>query len=301
MALVTVQNLTASPLSTDVGLLNPGETKAMQMGPDQAYRASEGLKTLEAAGRVAVTIAEESGKLDDLEPAAVGTASVADGAVVEAKIGALAVTAGKIGAAAVTTAKIMDANVTTVKILDANVTTAKFAVGAVDATALGSNAVTTVKILDANVTHAKLDPEIEVKSADITVSSAEMLALNATPKTLIAAPAAGTAIIFEGAVVFLDYGTAAYAAIDAAGDDLAFRYTGVAGAIVAECEATGFLDLTADAMRYVRPHAAVAAADSSITPVAAAALVLHMLNSEITTGDSPLKVRVYYRVVPTVL
>jgi hypothetical protein len=37
---------------------------------------------------------------------------------------------------------------------------------------------------------------------------------------------------------------------------------------------------------------------SDITPVANAALVLHMLTGEITTGDSPLHVRVFYRVVP---
>ena len=135
MALVTVTNLTTGPLSTDVGLLNPGQVKTMQMGPDQAYRASEWFKTLVDAGRITCTILEETGKLDALEPASVGTASVADLAVTAAKLGALAVTtakidnlavtAGKIGALAVTTAKIDDLGVTVGKIAAATITAAK--------------------------------------------------------------------------------------------------------------------------------------------------------------------------------
>ena len=115
MALVQVQNLTTSFLSTDVGLLSPSETKSLIMGPEEAYRASEGLKTLSDAGRVSVTISAETSKLDALEPASVGTASVAD----------LAVTTAKLAANAVTTAKITDANVTTVKLAAAAVTKAK--------------------------------------------------------------------------------------------------------------------------------------------------------------------------------
>ena len=123
---VTVQNLTNKMLSTDVGLLNPAESKTLEMGPDAAYRAAEGLKSLSDLGYVLVTIAEEPNKLDDLEPAAVGTASVADGTV------------------------------TTVKLDDEAVTTAKLALLAVDDTILAADAVTTAKIADANVTAAKM-------------------------------------------------------------------------------------------------------------------------------------------------
>ncbi len=134
-----------------------------------------------------------------------------------------------------------------------------------------------------------------MSSVDVTVTSAQLLALNATPKTLVAAPGAGKAIIFEGAVLHLDYNSAAYAGI-AAGEDLSFKYTDGSGVEVATCEATGFLDATADEARYVRP-----ADVAGFEPTANAALVLHMLTGEITTGNSPLKVRVYYRIVPTAL
>lgn len=135
----------------------------------------------------------------------------------------------------------------------------------------------------------------ELRSVDVTMSAAQMLALYATPRTLVQAPGAGYALIFQGAVVFVDYNSAAYAGI-AAGEDLSVKYTDASGLEVGALEATGFLDATADALRWV-PQKAVA----GITPVANSPLVLHMLTGEITTGDSPVKLRVYYRRVPAVL
>lgn len=116
MALVTVQNLTNSILSTDVGSLLPAQTKSLTMGPDQAYRASEGLRAMQLAGKVLVTISEEVAKLDALEPAAVGTASVADLAVTTAKLAAGAVTAAKLGAGAVDAAALGAAAVQATKL-----------------------------------------------------------------------------------------------------------------------------------------------------------------------------------------
>jgi hypothetical protein len=62
--------------------------------------------------------------------------------------------------------------------------------------------------------------------------------------------------------------------------------------IVATLEVTGFLDGVADEYRTLRPLA-----DAAKEPPANAALVAHMATGEITTGDSPLKVRTYYRTV----
>lgn len=130
---------------------------------------------------------------------------------------------------------------------------------------------------------------------DILVSSAEVLALNATPKTLVPAPGASYALVFEGATIHKPAGTA-YAGI-AAGEDLAIRYTNGSGTQLGNGEATGFLDQATAQTRYMRPWTA-ASAISDISPTVNAALVLHMLTGEITTGDSPLHVRVYYRVIP---
>ena len=140
-----------------------------------------------------------------------------------------------------------------------------------------------------------LRAEIE-KSVVVTVTAAQMLALNATPIELVPAPGKGKAIVFKGAQLHLDFESAAYAGI-AVGEDLAIKYTDAAGDQVAEIETTGFLDATADAYRWAYPATALAATISESTPVEDAALVAHMLVGEVTTGDSPLHIKVFYRVV----
>ncbi len=134
--------------------------------------------------------------------------------------------------------------------------------------------------------------------AEVKVTSAQVLALNATPITLVAAPGADYAAIFEGAIIYKPAGTA-YAGI-AGGEDLSVKYTDGSGLAVGQAEATGFLDQTGAETRWVRAFTA-ASADSSIEPVANAVLVLHLLSGELTTGNSDLHVRVYYRVIPTAL
>lgn len=128
-----------------------------------------------------------------------------------------------------------------------------------------------------------------IVTANVTVSSAELLALNATPKQLVAAPGAGKALILVDAQLDLPYNSAAYAGI-AAGEDLEIRYTNGSGQLVATVETTGFLDATASAYRHIYP-----ASTAAIAPVENAALVLDLAVGEITTGNSPLKLRVRYR------
>lgn len=145
---------------------------------------------------------------------------------------------------------------------------------------------------------AVLAAQSAIQFIDVTVSSAELLALNATPKQIVAAPGAGLAIILESVVAYKAAGTA-YAGI-AAGEDLAINYTNGSGLELLEIETTGFLDQATAQTRHASAFRA-ASGIASITPVANAALVIQLLVGEITTGNSPLKLRVYYRVVPTVL
>lgn len=138
-----------------------------------------------------------------------------------------------------------------------------------------------------------------IVTKEVTITTAQMLALHATPISLVAAPGSGLALVFEGAEMSMDYNSAAYAGVDA-NDDLAIRYTNGSGAIVGAVEATGFIDQTSDQLRTCYPSSAVGTARAEVTPVANAALVLHMLNGEVTTGNSDLKVRIRYRVVSTI-
>ena len=132
--------------------------------------------------------------------------------------------------------------------------------------------------------------------AYVTITTAQLLALNATPIEIVAAPGAGKALIFEGMMIQKPSGTA-YAGI-AAGEDLSVKYTDGSGAEVAQCETTGFLDQTTDQIRYVRPHTA-ASGVSQITPVVNAKLVLQLLVGEIITGTSDLNCEVLYSIVDT--
>ncbi len=124
------------------------------------------------------------------------------------------------------------------------------------------------------------------------ITTAPLLALNATPQEIVPAPGAGRALIFEGALIQKPAGTA-YAGI-AAGEDLSAKYTDASGAEVAQCEATGFLDQAGEQIRWARAQTA-ASGPSDIVPVVNAALVLHLLIGEIITGDSDLNIEVHYR------
>jgi len=130
-------------------------------------------------------------------------------------------------------------------------------------------------------------------SADVVISSTELKALNATPKTLVAAPGANKVLVPLHAIWFLDYNSAAYAGI-AAGEDIAIRYTDGSGQFLVGCEITGFLDQTEDT--YAITHAYAPILPLQIGAVNAP-LVAAMATGEITTGDSPLAVRLSYATI----
>ena len=130
------------------------------------------------------------------------------------------------------------------------------------------------------------------------ITSAQVLALFATPQSVVAAPGAGLAIVPSKVVIHKPAGTA-YAGV-AAGEDLVLKYTNAAGAQCSSViEATGFLDQATAQTRVARFPASTGATAGDVTPVANAAVVLHMLTGEVITGDSALHVRVWYDVIKT--
>jgi hypothetical protein len=130
----------------------------------------------------------------------------------------------------------------------------------------------------------------EEKMIRVEVPASAVLTLNATPFTLVPAPGAGKLTEFLGAIAMLDYAGTAYAGI-AANEDLVIKYTNAAGVVVSNTlETTGFLDATSDQFRTFK------AISTDLTPVPNAPLVLHLLNGEVTTGNSPLILHVSYRI-----
>ena len=136
--------------------------------------------------------------------------------------------------------------------------------------------------------------QFHLSVADVTITEAELKALNATPKTLLGAPGAGKASILHSVELFLDYETTDYDGI-APGEDLSVLYE-TAGEI-GRIEATGFLDASADARRFLKVHDSGAYAPSACPLGVNEAVQMQMLVDEIATGDSPLKVRVRYRTI----
>jgi hypothetical protein len=136
------------------------------------------------------------------------------------------------------------------------------------------------------------------RHADVTITPAQLLALNATPQTIVAAPGAGLFLAFERALLHKPAGTA-YSGI-ASGEDLSIKYTDASGLELSQIETTGFLDQATAQTRWASRHTAASAANQ-ITPVENAPLVLHLLTGEITTGNSNLLLRVFFRVVPFTL
>lgn len=122
------------------------------------------------------------------------------------------------------------------------------------------------------------------------LTNAQMLALRATPITLVAAPGAGLAILVDGVYAYFDVTTDGYTET---ADNLAVEYA--SGLDVLVMETTGWLDQATDGARYQRPAVDV------ITPPANSALQLkNNGDGEFGGGNAAntLSVEVTYRVVP---
>jgi hypothetical protein len=138
------------------------------------------------------------------------------------------------------------------------------------------------------------EAEGRLRWAEVSVSSSELLALRATPKTLVASPGAGKVLEFTSAVLLLD---AATAYVESAAN-LSIRYNNTTGAKASDdIETTGFIDQSADTMTTARPKADVIVAKTGCENVP---LVLHNVGSgEYTTGTGVMRVKVSYRVWTT--
>lgn len=138
--------------------------------------------------------------------------------------------------------------------------------------------------------------ETLVKIATVALTNANVLALRATPITIVSAPGAGKVLELISITLYFDY-TAAYTET---ADNLAVRYTDGSGVIVSQAiETTGFLDATADTMTNGLPKIDAIAAKTGCENKA---LVLHNTgDGEFGGGNAAnvINVRTVYRVNPT--
>lgn len=130
--------------------------------------------------------------------------------------------------------------------------------------------------------------------ADVTLSNSEIKNCRATPVELVAAPGAGSAHLFMGAMLKLNYGGTN--AFTETSDNLAIKYTDGSGVAVSDTiETTGFIDQTADTITNAVPikDAIVAASAAE-----AQALVIHNTGDGEISGnagnDNTVTLRIYY-------
>lgn len=122
--------------------------------------------------------------------------------------------------------------------------------------------------------------------ATVSIPTASVLTLNGTPVTLVAAPAAGTAIVVDRITASLVYGTAAYAT----NTTIEFRYTNGSGTKVV-ADITALLTATADKI------VSVSGIEAATVLTSAAALVAVVPTGNPATGDSNIKIQVLYHTV----
>lgn len=93
---------------------------------------------------------------------------------------------------------------------------------------------------------------VGLQTARVAITNAQMLAIRATPITLVAAPTVGKVNEFMSAILCFDRA----AAYTETADNLAIKYGDGSGtAVSVAIETTGFLDAAADAIYFAQPLA----------------------------------------------
>ena len=126
-----------------------------------------------------------------------------------------------------------------------------------------------------------------LQSASLVIPSAQVLALNTTPQTIVEAQGAGKAIQVISASIKLSFNTTAYSTASSV-----FLQTSVANQ--RQAEVTVF-DATVSTVRNFTKHQAAGATDTQI--IANAALEVKAKTADPTLGDSDVEVFVLYRVI----
>ena len=121
----------------------------------------------------------------------------------------------------------------------------------------------------------------------ITIATAAVLTLNATPVTIVAAPGSGKAIEVVSASVKLDFNSAAYATVNTV-------ILETSGATERQFD-VDILDATVSTVRKMIAIHASGATDTQL--IDNAALTVKAKTSNPTTGDSDIKVYLRYRII----
>jgi hypothetical protein len=136
-----------------------------------------------------------------------------------------------------------------------------------------------VQLSNSNGTYDVID------TATVTLTSAQILALNTTPVTLVAAQGANTYVQVIALAAKLDFNSVAYTGSNAAN----ITYTNAAGAAATGTIASSFLDSASSAAITTIPVA--------VAPVVNSPIVVSVGTANPAAGNSTITFDVLYRVV----
>lgn len=128
---------------------------------------------------------------------------------------------------------------------------------------------------------------IQYHEAELT--SAQVLTLNATPVTVLPAPPPGHVIEFISALCILDYNSATYASNGV----FSFQYAGGGTTVSDSVAAAAFLHQADDAAVICQ------ALSAEVELTQATGLEVTVASGEVDTGDSPIRLKIAYRVHDT--
>lgn len=131
---------------------------------------------------------------------------------------------------------------------------------------------------------------------DVIVTTAQILALNTTPVTIIAAPPTGFFIAPDQAFIRYNYGGVAFAGTTGALQLL------IGTAVLAPTLltlSTANIGATASSIEEVSLVTATGGAAPATTTLAAGAMTLKLSSANATTGTGSLHLTIYYNIEPT--
>lgn len=137
------------------------------------------------------------------------------------------------------------------------------------------------------ITSAKMSPDL-LKMVQVTLSSANILAMRTTPVTLIAAPGSGKIIVVDDILLKMITTATQYAN----GGAVEFRYTDGSGAKVSADIAAAVITAGAGTS-----YTKVKGIEASLTPVANAPLVITNATAAFITGTGSGLITIHYRIV----